>query len=81
VSLCGVCAAAALMFSATFRKRVERVARDILTDPLRVVQGDAGEVTVPFARPVDDVLAVPLVLFVFTHTHTRLTAFCPGLPG
>jgi ATP-dependent RNA helicase DDX42 len=32
-----------LMFSATFRKRVERVARDILTDPLRVVQGDAGE--------------------------------------
>jgi len=34
----------ALMFSATFRKRVERVARDILTDPLRVVQGDAGEV-------------------------------------
>ena len=35
---------AALMFSATFRKRVERVARDILTDPLRVVQGDAGEV-------------------------------------
>ena len=69
------------MFSATFRKRVERVARDILTDPLRVVQGDAGEVTVPFARPVDDVLAVALVLFVFTHTHNRLTAFCPGLPG
>jgi len=39
-----VCVDAALMFSATFRKRVERVARDILTDPLRVVQGDAGEV-------------------------------------
>jgi len=37
---------AALMFSATFRKRVERVARDILTDPLRVVQGDAGEVVI-----------------------------------
>ena len=35
---------AALMFSATFRKRVERVARDILTDPLRVVQGETGEV-------------------------------------
>jgi len=34
----------ALLFSATFRKRVERVARDILTDPLRVVQGDIGEV-------------------------------------
>lgn len=39
-----VCTYSALMFSATFRKRVERVARDILTDPLRVVQGDIGEV-------------------------------------
>ena len=41
---------AALMFSATFRKRVERVARDILTDPLRVVQGDAGEVSHSFVE-------------------------------
>lgn len=32
------------MFSATFRKRVERVARDILSDPLRVIQGELGEV-------------------------------------
>ncbi|XP_022079915.1 ATP-dependent RNA helicase DDX42-like [Acanthaster planci] len=32
-----------LLFSATFRKKVERLARDILTDPIRVVQGDAGE--------------------------------------
>jgi len=50
MSLCVInmlcCLCAALMFSATFRKRVERVARDILTDPLRVVQGDAGEVIV-----------------------------------
>ena len=48
---------AALMFSATFRKRVERVARDILTDPLRVVQGDAGEV----------VIYLFIYLFVFIH--------------
>ena len=34
----------ALLFSATFRKRVERLARDILTDPIRVVQGEVGEV-------------------------------------
>ena len=33
-----------LLFSATFRRRVERLARDILTDPIRVVQGDVGEV-------------------------------------
>ncbi|XP_071811581.1 ATP-dependent RNA helicase DDX42-like [Apostichopus japonicus] len=32
-----------LLFSATFRKKVERLARDILTDPVRVVQGDIGE--------------------------------------
>ena len=36
----------ALMFSATFRKRVERVARAILSDPIRVVQGDVGEVNI-----------------------------------
>ena len=34
----------ALLFSATFRKKIERLARDILTDPIRVVQGDIGEV-------------------------------------
>ncbi|CAH1788169.1 unnamed protein product [Owenia fusiformis] len=33
----------ALLFSATFRKKVERLARDILTDPVRVVQGELGE--------------------------------------
>ncbi|XP_070565800.1 ATP-dependent RNA helicase DDX42-like [Ptychodera flava] len=32
-----------MLFSATFRKKVEKLARDILTDPVRVVQGDVGE--------------------------------------
>ncbi|TRY98961.1 hypothetical protein DNTS_001232 [Danionella cerebrum] len=32
-----------LLFSATFRKKIERLARDILSDPIRVVQGDIGE--------------------------------------
>eukprot|EP00117_Sycon_ciliatum_P008711 scpid63344/ scgid11290/ ATP-dependent RNA helicase DDX42; DEAD box protein 42 len=32
-----------LMFSATFRKKVERLARDVLTDPIRIVVGDLGE--------------------------------------
>uniref|UniRef100_A0A7N6A6E6 ATP-dependent RNA helicase DDX42 n=1 Tax=Anabas testudineus TaxID=64144 RepID=A0A7N6A6E6_ANATE len=33
-----------LVFSvATFRKKIERLARDILVDPIRVVQGDIGE--------------------------------------
>lgn len=32
-----------LLFSATFKKKVERLARDVLTDPIRIVQGDLGE--------------------------------------
>ncbi|XP_071446281.1 ATP-dependent RNA helicase DDX42 [Hetaerina americana] len=32
-----------LLFSATFKKRVEKLARDVLTDPIRIVQGDVGE--------------------------------------
>lgn len=32
-----------LLFSATFRRRVEKLARDILTDPIRVIQGELGE--------------------------------------
>lgn len=36
----------ALLFSATFRKKIERLARDILVDPIRVVQGDIGEVRI-----------------------------------
>ncbi|XP_059477026.1 ATP-dependent RNA helicase DDX42 [Neocloeon triangulifer] len=31
------------LYSATFKKRVEKLARDILTDPVRIVQGDVGE--------------------------------------
>jgi ATP-dependent RNA helicase DDX42 len=32
----------ALMFSATFKKKVEKLARDILIDPIRIVQGEIG---------------------------------------
>jgi ATP-dependent RNA helicase DDX42 len=32
-----------LLFSATFRKKVEKLARMALTDPIRVVQGEIGE--------------------------------------
>ena len=34
-----------LLFSATFKKKVEKLARDILTDPVRIVQGEVGEVS------------------------------------
>jgi len=32
-----------LLFSATFKKKIEKLARDILADPIRIVQGDVGE--------------------------------------
>lgn len=32
-----------LLFSATFKKRIEKLARDVLTDPIKIVQGDLGE--------------------------------------
>ncbi|KAI9560256.1 hypothetical protein GHT06_014270 [Daphnia sinensis] len=32
-----------LLFSATFKKRIEKLARDVLSDPIRIVQGDVGE--------------------------------------
>lgn len=32
-----------LLFSATFKKRIEKLARDILVDPVKIVQGDVGE--------------------------------------
>ena len=33
----------AMLFSATFRKKVERLCRDVLTDPVRIVVGGVGE--------------------------------------
>ena len=32
------------LFSATFKKKVEHLARDCLADPVRIVQGEVGEV-------------------------------------
>ena len=30
------------LYSATFKKRIEKLARDVLSDPVRVAQGDLG---------------------------------------
>ena len=30
------------LFSATFKKRIEKLARDVLTDPIKIVQGELG---------------------------------------
>ena len=36
----------ALLFSATFKKRIEKLCREILIDPIRVVIGELGEVNI-----------------------------------
>ena len=32
-----------MLFSATFKKKIERLAMDVLTDPIKVIQGESGE--------------------------------------
>lgn len=32
-----------MLFSATFKKRIERLAMDVLTDPLKIIHGESGE--------------------------------------
>ena len=34
----------ASLFSATFKRKIERLCRDILIDPIRIIQGDIGVV-------------------------------------
>jgi ATP-dependent RNA helicase DDX42 len=42
-----------LMFSATFKKRVEKLARSALSDPLRIIDGDFGEVNEDITQVVE----------------------------
>ncbi|KAH8849397.1 ATP-dependent RNA helicase DDX42 [Schistosoma japonicum] len=43
----------ALLFSATFKRRLERLARDILLDPIRIVQGELGEANEDITQHVE----------------------------
>lgn len=43
------------MFSATFKKKIERLARDVLMDPVRIIQGELGEAN-------EDVTQIVLVM-------------------
>ncbi|KAL6725189.1 hypothetical protein Aduo_007259 [Ancylostoma duodenale] len=42
-----------LMFSATFKRKVERLARDALRDPVRIVQGEVGEANADVIQTVE----------------------------
>lgn len=63
------CFSSALLFSATFRKKIEKLARDILIDPIRVVQGDVGEVW----RFIYFLIALN---FFILNTYSILATFC-----
>ncbi|KAJ7375501.1 ATP-dependent RNA helicase ddx42 [Desmophyllum pertusum] len=55
-----------LLFSATFKKKVEMLCRDILTDPIRVVVGELGEAN-------EDVTQIVEILPSVTDKWTWLT--------
>lgn len=41
-----------LMFSATFKKRIEKLVRDVLVDPIRIVQGEIGDANADITQEV-----------------------------
>ena len=43
----------ALLFSATFRKKVEKLCRDVLTDPVRILVGELGEANTDITQLVE----------------------------
>ncbi|GFO07754.1 ATP-dependent RNA helicase ddx42 [Plakobranchus ocellatus] len=61
-----------LLFSATFRKRVEKLARDILSDPVRVVQGEVGEANEDVTQIIE---ILPLGPAKWTWLMHRLVGF------
>lgn len=61
-----------LLFSATFRKRIEKLARDILADPIRVVQGEVGEANEDVTQIVE---VMPLGPAKWTWLSRRLVGF------
>ena len=48
-----------MLFSATFKKRIEKLARDVLTDPIKIVQGDIGVVS----EDVTQIVKVPVPIY------------------
>ena len=66
-----------LLFSATFKKRIEKLARDVLTDPIRVVQGDVGEAN----QDVSQVVQVMAPTAKSTGSSRTSSTLCPPAPS
>lgn len=71
----------ALLFSATFRKKVERLCRDVLTDPVRIVVGGVGEANEDITQVVevmdtDQEKWAWLLKHLVEFTSSKLTCCC-----
>ncbi|KFD64928.1 hypothetical protein M514_06320 [Trichuris suis] len=62
-----------LMFSATFKKKIERLSRDILSDPIKVIQGEIGEANTDIQQVVEVLPAGPAKWLWLTN---NLVKFC-----
>ena len=60
------------LYSATFKKKIEKLARDVLTDPVKVVQGDVG---VASELVTQVVMVVPLGGFKWQWVTKSLVQF------
>ena len=63
-----------LLFSATFQKRIEKLAREILCDPVRVVVGIAGEANQDITQVSCDVLTMPAPACLRSHPRVLALA-------
>ncbi|KAJ3008685.1 hypothetical protein HKX48_008396, partial [Thoreauomyces humboldtii] len=61
-----------LLFSATFRPRIERLARDILDDPVRISVGAAGTANADIAQTIE---VLPDDTYKWSWLTTRLVRF------
>ena len=51
------------LYSATFKKRIEKLARDVLSDPVRVAQGDLGSASELVTQVRNKVVAKKSLIF------------------
>lgn len=64
-----------LLFSATMKKKIERLCRDILTDPIRIVIGEIGEANEDVLQVVE-ILQTQLQKWNWLLSH--IVEFCSG---
>ncbi|KRZ11219.1 ATP-dependent RNA helicase DDX42 [Trichinella zimbabwensis] len=62
-----------LMFSATFKKKIERLARDVLTNPVKIIQGEVGEANADIQQIVEYFASPPTK---WTWLLGNLVKFC-----